>query len=156
MLFVIARKSSSHSTAAMDTKRNSAKLLMLLSLIALGRCESSSNETQGTPPSLNTLPSDIKHSEHSKQYASDMEEFKHVMLEYVEDVLGRKKINIGSGVSIERKATNETSHKIEAKSLGNSLLGSIRRYVNTHSVSVDLARATTATGRLFFFKGKYQ
>jgi hypothetical protein len=152
MLFVTARKSSSHSTAAMDTKRYSARLLVLLSLIALGRCEASGNSTQASSPSLSTQPRDIKHSGHSELYSSDMEEFKHVMLEYVEDVLGRKKINLLPGVSIERKTMSD---KIEAKSLDSNFMGSIKRFVDTHSVSVDMARAAQATGRLFFFKGEY-
>lgn len=135
-------------------------LLMLFSVIAIGRCELSENHRQNTlantsthenqTATLNQRSTDIKNSEHS----SDMEEFKSIMLEYVEDVLNREKINIMPGVFIEKLATNDTKDEMEKKSFDENFIWNIKQFIDTHALRVDLARATTETGRLFFFKGK--
>lgn len=83
-----------------------------------------------------------------------MEEFKSLMLEYVDDVLNREKINIMPGVYIQKLAINDTKDKIEKKSFDENLVWNVKKFIETHALRVELARATTETGRLFFFKGK--
>lgn len=83
-----------------------------------------------------------------------MEEFKEIFLEYVGDVLNREKINIMPGFYIQKLTTNDTEDKIEKKSFDENLIWNAKRFIQTHALRVDLARATTETGRLFFFKGK--
>lgn len=156
MVLAIARKSSS-LLSVMD--KHSFKLLMVFALMVLGKCETQENDTianktetqQHQPTSLNKQSADIKNSGPSKEHSTDMEEFQTVMAEYVEDVLNREKINLMPGVYIEKKAANISSEK---KSLDGDLITTIKRFGETHALRVDLARATTETGRLFFFKGK--
>lgn len=92
----------------------------------------------------------IENSENVKKQTNDMEEFENVLFEYAKDVINRDTINIVPGVYIQRKLPN---NEHEEKSFDNSLLGNLRKFTKTHTLRVDLARATTATGRLFFFKG---
>lgn len=84
-----------------------------------------------------------------------MEEFENVLSEYVEDVLNRKKINIMPGLYIQKIAKNNSEHKIEKKSFDENLIWNAKEFAETHVLRVDLARAMTETGRLFFFKGKW-
>lgn len=165
MLFAISRKSS-FSAAKLNMNRHTKLLIVLLfSILATGNCEHSENKTEN--PLVNTseaqpttvVPNkhllDIKNSEQSSKYASDMEEFKSIVLEYVDDVLNREKINIVPGVYIQKKASNDTTNNgIEKKSFDRNLISSMKEFTDTHSLRVDLARAMTETGRLFFFKGK--
>lgn len=146
-----------------------SKLLILFSLICLGNCASENellnNSDKGKaavnttahnePTILNKHLIDNKNSsEHSKKYSSDMEEFKDIMFEYAEDVLNRNKINIMPGVYIEKKALNDSSiDKIEKKSFDASLISTIEDFTDTHVLKIELSRAMTGTGRLFFFKG---
>lgn len=148
--------------------RKSTKLLMLFSLMALGNCEFSQENIESTlvnsttprhePTILNKHSMDIKNSEESTKYSSDMEEFKHVAIEYIEDVLNREKINIAPGVYIQKVVTNTSNDKIEKKSFdentSRNLIQTIKEFSETHALRVDLARAMSETGRLFFFKGK--
>jgi hypothetical protein len=80
---------------------------------------------------------------------SDIQEFSDAMYAYISDVLNRESINIAPGIKIERK-----TNYVEGKSFDTSLISKIKHFTNNHVVSVNLARASTETGRLFFFKGK--
>lgn len=138
-----------------------SKLFILFSLLSLGKCELQNNITKNTlvttqqlqPTVLNKHLNNIENSENAKKQSNDMAEFENVLLEYAKDVINRDKINIVPGVYIQKKALDEKS---EEKSFDNSFLGSLRKFTRTHALRVDLARATTATGRLFFFKGNYE
>jgi hypothetical protein len=90
-------------------------------------------------------------TKHSKD-PSDLEEFRNVALEYVNDVLHRDTIDILPGVRIERK-TNNSTERAEEKSFDAGLASTIRHFTESHVVRINLARAATETGRLFFFKG---
>lgn len=96
---------------------------------------------------------DAENSGPSK-FSSDMEEFKNVMLEYVGDVLNREKINIAPGFYVQKIATNRSTNAIEKKSLDENFISTVKDFTSTHALRVDLARAMSETGRLFFFKGK--
>lgn len=159
MWFAIQRKSS--FTSQMDT--NSLKLLMLFSLMALVRGELSKSDARNTlasptepsqPTILNKQMTVTKKSNHSKKHSSDAEEFENVLLEYVGDVVSRDKIDIMPGIYIEKTSAQNISDVIERRSTGDSLIWRVKDFVDTHALRVDLARATTETGRLFFFKGK--
>lgn len=137
--------------------------------MALGSCElsqdniestlvnttASQHEPKPTIPNKHSL--DIKNSEHSEKYSSDMEEFKHVAIEYIGDVLNREKINIMPGVYIQKVATNISNEGAEKKSFDENssegLIWTVKQFAETHALRVDLARAMSETGRLFFFKG---
>lgn len=83
-----------------------------------------------------------------------MEEFENVLFEYVDDVLNRKKINIMPGVYVEKKDGNKTNATIGRRSSDENLISTVKEFVDSHALRIDLARATSGTGRLFFFKGK--
>lgn len=159
---IVARKSSLHATKT-DMDQYATKLLILFTLIALGSCELSrssdgkalANTSDARQPTILNQHSSIKNSEHSDKSKSDMEEFENVLSEYVEDVLNRKKINIGPGVYIQKIAKSKSEHKIEKKSFDENLIWTVKDFAETHALRVDLARAMTETGRLFFFKGKW-
>lgn len=85
-----------------------------------------------------------------------MEEFKNVLFEYVDDVLNRKKIDIMPGVYVEKKDGNKTSENIGKRSFDENLISTVKEFVDSHALRIDLARATSGTGRLFFFKGKFE
>lgn len=141
-------------------------MLLLLSLICLGNCASENEilsnsstlvnmtEAEHEPVILNKDSIGIRNSsEHLEKYSTDMEEFQNIMFEYIEDVLNRDKINIMPGVYIEKKASNTSSDKFEKKSLDESLVSTIKDFTDKHVLKVELARAMSETGRLFFFKG---
>lgn len=160
MLFAISRKSS------LSTMDSFAKLLLVLfATIATVSSELSENKTenplvntseaQPTTTVLNKHLLDIKNSEQSSKYASDMEEFKSIVLEYVDDVLNREKINIVPGVYIQKKVSNDkTNDSTEKKSFDKNFYSNLKEFTDTHSLRIDLARSMSETGRLFFFKGK--
>lgn len=139
------------------------KLLVLFSIMALGSCEPFENKTENTLVNtsdaqqnrpteiLNKHLSDNKNPANSSRYSSDIKEFENILLEYASDVLNREKINIMPGVYIQKKATNETAEK---KSFDENLIWDVKKFAETHSLKIDLARAMSGTGRLFFFKGK--
>lgn len=149
-------------------KHSHAKLLILFTTIALGKCELSNQNFENTlvnstqarhhqPASLNKHLSDIKNSEsHPAKYSSDMEEFENVLFEYVDDVLNRKKIDIMPGVYVEKKDGNKTNENIGKRSFDENLISTVKEFVDSHALRIDLARATSGTGRLFFFKGKFE
>ena len=148
----------------------STKLLILLSLICLVNCVSENEllnnsdkgniivnmtATYGPTAILNKHLADIKNStEHSEKYSTDMEEFQNIMFEYVDDVLNRNKIDIMPGVYVEKKNSSASGDKIEKKSFERSLVSAIKDFTDTHVIKIELSRAMTGTGRLFFFKGK--
>lgn len=163
MLFAISRKSSLSATKSnMDSYTK--LLLVLCSILASGSGELLGNKTENplvntSEAQPNTVPSkhllDIKKSEQSSKYASDMEEFKSVVFEYVGDVLNREKINIVPGVYIQKKPTNDSTNKsLERRVSDENLISSLKEIAETRSLRVDLARATSETGRFFFFNGK--
>lgn len=144
----------------MDT----GKLFILFLLVALGSCALTESKTQNMINSYSTAeqtnhPYLNKHieingkSENDKRQSDDFQEFGKVFLEYAKDVINRETINIVPGVYIQRKAENK-DEKSQAKSVGGSIVESLKKFTETHMLRVDLARASTATGRLFFFKGK--
>lgn len=142
----------------MDT--NSLKLLVLFSLMALVRGELSKSDARNTlaeptepsqPTILNKQTTVAENSNYSKNHSSDVDEFKNVLLEYVSDVVSRDKIDLMPGIYIEKTPAQNV---IERKSSGDSLIRRVKDFADTHALRVDLARATTETGRLFFFKGK--
>lgn len=160
MSFAISRKSSS----AMD-KYIHTKLFILFSLVVLAKCEPSTNNSQNTletsptkqqPTILNKHLKNIENSVNVKKQSRDMEEFENVFLEYAKDVINRETINIVPGVYIQKKSQNNTVDRSDGKAFENSFLGSLQKFTKTHTLRVDLARATTATGRLFFFKGNWR
>lgn len=145
--------------------RYSMRFLIILAITALGKCElivgdavnTLVNETQvhnHQPSSLNKHLPKIKSPELPTSFTSDMQELKNVMFEYVGDVLNREKINLMPGVFIEKTQTKRAEEKIEKKSLDKNLISTIKEFADTHALRIDLARATSETGRLFFFKGK--
>jgi hypothetical protein len=81
-----------------------------------------------------------------------MQELSSVISEYVDDILKRDTINLLPGVAIQKKAN--TSDVTERKTSDKSLISKIQQFTNNHVLTVNLARASTETGRLFFFKGK--
>jgi hypothetical protein len=139
-------------------------VLICFSLMAFGKCEllkdnhditiANTSEAHIQPNILNKHSADIKNSEHSKNFSSDMEEFGNVMFDYVKNVLGREKINIMPGVYIEKIGANNSDVKLEQKSFDKNVIWAVKDFAETHNLRVDLARATSETGRLFFFKGK--
>lgn len=148
-------------------KPSHAKLLLLFAVaVSLGKCEllkpnfentlvNSTEARHHQPTSLNKHSSDIKNSEsHPAKYSSDMEEFENVLFEYVDDVLNRKKINVMPGVYVEKKDGNGTNPSLRRRSLDENLISTVKEFVDSHALRIDLARATSGTGRLFFFKGK--
>lgn len=157
MSFAIKRKPS-------PEMEYTSKLFILFSLMLLAKCELLNNNTNNTlvtsttqqqlqPTVLNKHLNNIENSGNAKKQSNDMEEFENVLLEYAKDVINRDKINIVPGVYIQKKTLDDKS---EEKSFDDSFLGSLRKFTKTHALRVDLARATTATGRLFFFKGNYE
>lgn len=161
MLYAIKRKPSLSSGVA-GMEWHAAKLLIFFSFLALGHCELSNNtlntlkrasETQEHFQDLNKHSANIKNSEHLTEYSNDVAEFKNVMLEYIGDVLNRDEINIMPGVYIQKKADNSSVDKVESKSLEGNLISTVRSFTETHVLRVELARAMSETGRLFFFKG---
>src|SRR5690349_11195018 len=98
MLFAISRKSS-----ISPMKSNMTKLLLVVgSILALGNCEELFdtenplvNISAAQPTTSTVVPNkhllDIKNSEQSSKYASDMEELKSIAMEYIGDVLNREK-----------------------------------------------------------------
>lgn len=146
----VQRKSSFESQ--MD--KISLKLLMLFSLMALGRCELSKSDTTNTLARPAEAPESTILNKHTTQHPTDAEEFKGVMLEYFSDVVSRDKINIMPGIYIQKTSAHNATRGIEGKSSDDSLIWRVKDFVDTHALRVDLARASTETGRLFFFKGK--
>lgn len=137
--------------------KHSMKLLVIFSLMALGECAYASNtlgEANHILPKALNKHEDVKNLEHSKKLATDMEEFEAVLFDYVGDVLSREKINIARGVYFQKITANNSEPIVEKKSLDENLISKIKEFAETHLLRVDLARATTETGRLFFFKGK--
>lgn len=164
-MFSAIKLKSSFLSVKMD--RKSTTLFILFSLIFFGNCELSKDNIESTLVNITTTSTtapnkhsieDIKNSKHSKKYNSDMEEFKHVALEYIGDVLKREKINIMPGVYVQKIAANISNDKIEKKSFDEysteNLISTVKEFAETHAIRVDLARAMSETGRLFFFKGK--
>lgn len=127
--------------------------------MVFGRCEHLKNNTENTleaatSPKTSQLTILNKHSENVKRQSSDMEEFEKVLLNYAKDVINRETINIVPGVYFQKKSENITDDNTHGKSLEEkSFLRNIKQFTKTHTLRFDLARATTATGRLFFFKG---
>jgi hypothetical protein len=157
MSFAINRKSSSK----MD--KFTAKLFILFSLMVFGKCEHLKNNTENTleaatSPKTSQLQPTIlnKHSENVKRQSSDMEEFEKVLLDYAKDVINRDTINIVPGVYIQKKSENITDENAQGKTFDDTFFGNLKQFTKTHSLRFDLARATTATGRLFFFKGIFR
>lgn len=169
MFSAIKYKSAALLTNRAEMGKYSTNLLILFSLICLGSGASkneisnhinkestlvNSTEQHAPTASLNKHLIDIKSSApDSKIYSNDMEEFRDIMFEYVEDVLNRNKINIMPGIYIEKKALNVSSDRIEKKSFNENLISTIKDFTDTHVLKVELARAMSETGRLFFFKG---
>lgn len=128
--------------------------------MALVRGELSKSEARNTlaspaepsqPTILSKQTTVTEESNHSKKHSSDVEELENVLLEYFGDVVSRDKIDVMPGIFIEKTSAQNVS---ERRSTGDSLMWRVKDFVDTHALSVDLARATTETGRLFFFKGK--
>lgn len=148
----------------MNTKNYSLKIVILVfPLMALTRCELVRNNS-----TINILDSRTygksqmsfgKQQQHQhikdSKHESDMHEFGSVISEYVSDVLNRDTINILPGVNIERKI-NQSSSDGSGKNFDTSLISAVRRFTNSHVLTVNLARATSETGRVFFFKGESQ
>ena len=134
-------------------------VILLLPLIAFGCCEQSSdnsnvnnlseNKNQSKYSTTTNQQHGIKNSQH---YKSDMQEFSNVVSEYVDDILKRDTINILPGIAIQKKIN--TSDEAERRTADKSLISKIQQFTNNHVLTVNLARASTETGRLFFFKGK--
>lgn len=89
-----------------------------------------------------------------KDYKSDIQEFSALVLDYVHDILNRDKIDITSGIAFERKVMNQTNSSRERRKAEKNLISQIKQFTNDHVLTVNLARASTETGRLFFFKGE--
>ncbi|CAG9808898.1 unnamed protein product [Chironomus riparius] len=134
-------------------------VILLLPLIALGYCEQSSdnsyvnnisenNKNQSKYSTTTNQQHSIKNSQH---YVSDMQELSDVVSEYVDDILKRDTINLLPGIAIQKKIN--TSDEAESRTADKSLISKIQQFTNNHVLTVNLARASTATGRLFFFKG---
>lgn len=150
---------TSKSSPTMDT----GKLIILFSLFAIGKSSQNNTTThnlvESPPPTahqthsiLNKHLKSIENLENVRKQSNDIEEFRNVFLEYAKDVIDRETINIVPGVYIQRKPANFVNS--QAKSYGGSFIESLRKFTETHDLRVDLARASTATGRLFFFKGE--
>ena len=82
-----------------------------------------------------------------------MQEFSANIRAYVRDVLNRDTINITPGIAFEKKSMNHSSVARQRRGAA-SLISQLRQFTNDHVLTVNLARASTETGRLFFFKGK--
>ncbi|CRK92100.1 CLUMA_CG005660, isoform A [Clunio marinus] len=146
---------------------NFRTLLVLLSLVALGSCELKKMEENSIsfdsslPPQIRNLnllkkqTDGIKSPKNKETFSNDVEEFENVLLEYAGDILNRKNITIMPGVYIEKISANITNDKIEKKSFEENLISSVKDYTSTHTLRIDMARALSDTGRLFFFKGNY-
>ena len=145
--------------------KSSASLFILFTLIVFAKCEHFNsvenilaNTTQAQQPKLTGLSKNLPghfNSKHPQKYSSDVDELRKVIVEYVEDVINRKTINLMPGIYIERKVDNLASKRFEKKSLNDDLITTIKEFTDRHTLRIDLGRATTETGRLFFFKGKY-
>lgn len=86
-------------------------------------------------------------------FSSDVQELGEIMQDYVKDILNRDTINISPGILLERKSMDQTRRQQRKASDAISLMTQLRQFTNDHVLKVNLARATTETGRLFFFKG---
>lgn len=92
-------------------------------------------------------------NKHPKKFSNDMQELNANIREYVQDVLNRDTINITPGIAFEKKSMNHSSVERQRRGAA-SLISQLRQFTNDHVLTVNLARASTETGRLFFFKGK--
>ncbi|KAG5671906.1 hypothetical protein PVAND_002075 [Polypedilum vanderplanki] len=134
----------------MMTNTSWMKTVILLFSLMVHITATSENQTATSAPNKYK----ISNSTHKQENASDMEEFRNVMLEYVNDIMNRDAISILPGVSIEKKINLSNSNTLpQQKSIDTSLITTIRHFTDSHVVKVNLARATSETGRLFFFKG---
>jgi hypothetical protein len=128
--------------------------------MALAECAHSDNKTQNSTAHqtqsfiLSKHSNVIENSENAKRQSNDMQEFGKVLLEYAKDVINRETIDIVPGVFIQKKAANKDEKSRKGKSLDVDFVDTLKTFTETHVLRVDLARASTATGRLFFFKGK--
>lgn len=138
-------------------------VILLLPLIALGYCEQSvGNSYVNTLNNISENKNQSKYSttttnqqhgiKNSQHYVSDMQELSNVVSEYVDDILKRDTINLLPGIAIQKKIN--TSDVAERRTADKSLISKIQQFTNNHVLTVNLARASTETGRLFFFKGE--
>lgn len=135
--------------------KHSIKFVILLSLIAFMsviKCELLVNQSSHISSDIN---SDL--NKQSKKFSSDLQEFKELARNYIQDILTRDTINILPGIAFEKKSINSTTKEQRERSARGtaSLISQLRQFTNEHVLTVNLARASTETGRLFFFKGKY-
>lgn len=141
-------------------------VILLLPLIALGYCEQSvgnsyvnklnnisENRNQSKYSTTTTTTTNQQHGiKNSQHFVSDMQEFSKTISEYVDDILKRDTINLLPGIAIQKKIN--TSDVAERRTADKSLISKIQQFTNNHVLTVNLARVSTETGRLFFFKGK--
>lgn len=89
-----------------------------------------------------------------KEFKSDIQEFSELIGDYVQDIFNRDTINITPGIAFERKVMNHTTNGRQRRKVEKNLISQIKQFTNDHVLTVNLARASTETGRLFFFKGE--
>jgi hypothetical protein len=122
---------------------------MALTTINVARCEIAvGHDVQNSLDKQNSL----------KVHKSDVQEFSQLILDYVHDVFNRDTINISPGIAFERKLMNHTnkSNGRERRKVEKNLISQIKQFADDHVLTVNLARASTETGRLFFFKGELE
>lgn len=134
-------------------------LIFLVPLIAFGCCEQYGMKINSinSIPEIKNQTDGNKHTiaqkniNNSQNHTSDMQEFSTVIFEYIDDALKRDTINLLPGITIKKKSnvTDESERRTSDK----SLISAIQQFANNHVLTVNLARASTETGRLFFFKG---
>lgn len=121
------------------------KLTIFLSLAATVYSEQSVKSSD-----INSILGSNKSHTKSKKH-SDLKEFSSVLFEYIDDVLKRDTIDLLPGIALEKKINS--TEGAERKSLDTSFISRLKQFTNNHVLTVNLARASTETGRFFFFKG---
>lgn len=104
---------------------------------------------------INGVVDESSLNKHPQKFSSDLQEFSENIRDYVRDVLNRDTINITPGIAFEKKPMNHSSVERQRRgAAATSLISQLRQFTNDHVLTVNLARASTETGRLFFFKGE--
>lgn len=146
--------------------KHSIKLVILLSLMALisiAECELLAKSSMSHPNALlhdSQILSKQNNKNSTRKFSSDAAELTEIMFEYFRDVLSRDTINLSPGIAFERKSMNDSSAERRQRrrallSDATSLISQLKQFTNDHVLTVNLARASTETARLFFFKGEF-
>jgi hypothetical protein len=138
-------------------------LLSLMALVSVAKCEllDKMRASQFNALHDSTVLNKQNNKNSTRKSQSDAAELGEIMFEYFRDILNRDKINLSPGIAFEKKSMNDSSAEHRQRRRGShvggdatSLISQLRQFTNDHVLTVNLARASTETARLFFFKGE--